>query len=151
MFMRSGRRCAAVCEVKARKIRTGFYTLERWLGECRPRCSCDGIELSRWLRRCGASGRCRSRDDWAYGPSTILCHHCRMPEHRDLTLLDPENKLGRDVAIMRAEIEELRAKLARMPAVIARAALGIIFCTSSSRRFSDRGFWRINRHRRTRA
>ena len=67
------------------------------------------------------------------------------------TLLDPDNKLARDVAIMRAEIEELRAKLARMPAVIARAALGIIFCTSSSRRFSDRGFWRINRHRRTRA
>jgi hypothetical protein len=31
---------------------------------------------------------------------------------------------------MRAEIEELHAKLARMPAVIARAALGIIFSTS---------------------
>ena len=53
-----------------------------------------------------------------------------MPEHSDLTLLDPNNKLGRDVAIMRAEIEELRAKLARMPAVIARAALGVIFSTS---------------------
>jgi hypothetical protein len=34
------------------------------------------------------------------------------------------------VAIMRAEIEELHTKLARMPAVIARAALGIIFSTS---------------------
>ena len=54
----------------------------------------------------------------------------RMPEHYDLTLLDPDNKLGRDIAIMRAEIEELHAKLARMPAVIARAALGIIFCTA---------------------
>ena len=31
---------------------------------------------------------------------------------------------------MRAEIEELHAKLARMPAMIARAALGIIFSTS---------------------
>ena len=31
---------------------------------------------------------------------------------------------------MRAEIEELHAKLARMPAVIARAALGIIFSTA---------------------
>jgi hypothetical protein len=31
---------------------------------------------------------------------------------------------------MRAEIEELHAKLARMPAVITRAALGIIFSTS---------------------
>ena len=51
----------------------------------------------------------------------------RMPEHYNLTLLDPDNKLGRDIAIMRAEIEELHAKLARMPAVIARAALGIIF------------------------
>jgi hypothetical protein len=31
---------------------------------------------------------------------------------------------------MRAEIEELHAKLARLPAVIARAALGIIFSTA---------------------
>jgi hypothetical protein len=31
---------------------------------------------------------------------------------------------------MRAEIEELHAKLGRMPAVIARAALGIIFSTA---------------------
>ena len=54
----------------------------------------------------------------------------RMPEHNDLTLLDPDNKLGRDIAIMRAEIEELHAKLARMPALIARAALGIIFSTA---------------------
>jgi hypothetical protein len=53
-----------------------------------------------------------------------------MPEHYDLTLLDPDNKLGRDIAIMRTEIEELHAKLARMPAEIARAALGIIFLTS---------------------
>ena len=53
-----------------------------------------------------------------------------MPDHYDLTLLDPDNKLGRDVAIMRAEIEELYAKLARMPAMIARAALGIIFSTA---------------------
>ena len=53
-----------------------------------------------------------------------------MPEHHDLTLLDPDNKLGRDIAIMRAEIEELHAKLARMPALIARAALGIIFSTA---------------------
>jgi hypothetical protein len=53
-----------------------------------------------------------------------------MPEHYDLTLLDPDNKLGRDIAIMRTDIEELHAKLARMPAVIARAALGIIFSTS---------------------
>ena len=53
-----------------------------------------------------------------------------MPEHYDLTLLDPVNKLGRDIAIMRADIEELHAKLARMPAVIARAALGIIFSTA---------------------
>jgi len=37
----------------------------------------------------------------------------RMPEHYDLTLLDPDNKVARDVAIMRAEIEELHAKLAR--------------------------------------
>jgi hypothetical protein len=41
-----------------------------------------------------------------------------MPEHYDLTLLDPDNKLGRDIAIMRAEIEELHAKLARMPALV---------------------------------
>jgi hypothetical protein len=31
---------------------------------------------------------------------------------------------------MRTEIEELHAKLARMPAVIARAALGTIFSTA---------------------
>jgi hypothetical protein len=53
-----------------------------------------------------------------------------MPEHYDLTLLDPDNKLGRDVAVMRAEIEELHAKLAQMPAIIARAALGTIFSTA---------------------
>jgi hypothetical protein len=54
-----------------------------------------------------------------------------MPEHYDLTLLDPDNKLGRDIAIMRAEMEELHAELARMPAAIARAALGSIFCTAA--------------------
>ena len=53
-----------------------------------------------------------------------------MPEEYDLTLLDPDNKLGRDIAIMRADIEELHAKLVRLPAVIARAALGIIFSTA---------------------
>jgi hypothetical protein len=53
-----------------------------------------------------------------------------MPEPYDLTLLDPDNKLRRDIAMMRADIEELHAKLARVPAVIARAALGIIFSTS---------------------
>ena len=53
-----------------------------------------------------------------------------MLEHYDLTLLDPDNKLGRDIAIMRTDIEELHSKLARMPAVIARAALGIIFSTA---------------------
>jgi uncharacterized small protein (DUF1192 family) len=39
-----------------------------------------------------------------------------MPEEYDLTLLHPDGKLGRDIAIMRTEIEELHAKLARMPA-----------------------------------
>ena len=53
-----------------------------------------------------------------------------MPEECDLTLLDPDGKLGRDIAIMRADIEELHAKLAEMHAVIARAALGIIFSTA---------------------
>ena len=53
-----------------------------------------------------------------------------MPEHYDLTLLHADGKLGRDIAIMRAESEELHSKLARLPAVIARAALGIIFSTS---------------------
>jgi hypothetical protein len=53
-----------------------------------------------------------------------------MPEHYDLTLLDPDGKLGRDIAIMRTDIEELHAKLARMPAMIARTALGIIFSTA---------------------
>jgi hypothetical protein len=33
-----------------------------------------------------------------------------MPEAYDLTLLDPDNKLGRDIAIMRADMEELHAK-----------------------------------------
>jgi len=55
----------------------------------------------------------------------------RMPEHYDLTLADPDNKLARDVAMMRAHIEELHAPLARLPEVIARAALGIIFCTAA--------------------
>jgi hypothetical protein len=60
----------------------------------------------------------------------IIWHTARMPEQYDLTLLHPDGKLGRDIAIMRTEIEELHAKLARMPAVIARAALGIIFSTA---------------------
>jgi len=59
-----------------------------------------------------------------------------MPEHYDLTLLDPDGKLGRDIAIMRTEIEELHAKLA-LPALIARAALGIIFCTAAVTTFLD--------------
>ena len=54
-----------------------------------------------------------------------------MPERQDLTLLHPDGKLGRDIAIMRAEIEELHAKLARMPAVIVRASLAIIFSTAA--------------------
>ena len=62
--------------------------------------------------------------------ATIIWHTARMLEEYDLTLLHPVGKLGRDIAIMRAEIEELHAKLARMPAVIARAALGIIFSTA---------------------
>jgi len=62
--------------------------------------------------------------------ATIIWHTARMPEHYDLTLLHPDGKLGRDIAIMRADIEELHSKLARMPAVIARAALGIIFSTA---------------------
>jgi hypothetical protein len=37
-----------------------------------------------------------------------------MPEHFDLTLFDPANKLGRDIAMMRTDIEELHAKVARM-------------------------------------
>ena len=53
-----------------------------------------------------------------------------MPEQYDLTLLDPDGKRDRDIAIMRIEMEELHAKLAQMPAVIARAALGIIFSTA---------------------
>ena len=62
--------------------------------------------------------------------ATIIWHTAWMPEQYDLTLLHPDDKLGRDIAIMRTEIEELHAKLARMPAVIARAALGIIFSTA---------------------
>jgi hypothetical protein len=46
-----------------------------------------------------------------------------MPEHYDLTLLDPDNKLGRAIANMRADIKEPDAKIARMPAVIAGSAL----------------------------
>jgi hypothetical protein len=48
--------------------------------------------------------------------ATINWHTARMPEEYDLTLLHPDGKLGRDIAIMRTEIEELHAKLARMPA-----------------------------------
>ena len=62
--------------------------------------------------------------------ATIIWHTECLPEHYDLTLLHPDGKLGRDIAIMRADMEELHAKLARMPAVIARAALGIIFSTA---------------------
>jgi hypothetical protein len=65
-----------------------------------------------------------------------------VPEDYDLTLLNPDGKLGRDIAIMRTEIEELHAKLARMPAVIARAALGIIFCTAVVTTLF--GWWLIN-------
>jgi hypothetical protein len=57
------------------------------------------------------------------GLAVASWHNKRLPQPFDLTLIDPDGKLGRDVAIMRADIEELRAKLARMPAVIARAAL----------------------------
>jgi hypothetical protein len=49
----------------------------------------------------------------------------RMPEHYDLTLLDPDK-----IAIMRTRIEELHAKLAMMLAVIVRAVVGILFSTA---------------------
>jgi len=58
-----------------------------------------------------------------------------------LNLLHPDGKLGRDIAIMRTEIEELHAKLARMPAVIARAALGIIFSTAIITTLLGGGSW----------
>jgi hypothetical protein len=45
-------------------------------------------------------------------------------------LRNPDDRLRCDIAIMRTEIEELHAKIARTPAVIARAALGSIFCTA---------------------
>ena len=41
-----------------------------------------------------------------------------MPDEYDLTLLDPDNKFGREIAIVPTEIEELHMKLAAMPAVI---------------------------------
>jgi hypothetical protein len=66
-----------------------------------------------------------------------------MPEHYDLTLLDPDGKLGRDIATMRTDIEELHARLAAMPAVIARAALGTIFCTAALATFLD--WWLLAR------
>jgi hypothetical protein len=55
-----------------------------------------------------------------------------MPEHPNLTRLDPDNKPGRDIAIMRSEIEEPHAKLARVPTrmELARTAIGIIFSTA---------------------
>ena len=62
--------------------------------------------------------------------ATIIWRTARMPDEYDLALLHHDGKLGRDIAIMRTEIEELHAKLARMPAVIACAALGIIFSTA---------------------
>jgi hypothetical protein len=56
----------------------------------------------------------------------------RMPEHYDLTLLDPDGKLGRDIAIMRTEIEELHTKLALITtrSEFARMALSVIFSTA---------------------
>jgi hypothetical protein len=68
-----------------------------------------------------SAGQLRSNHHLAYGSDA---------REYDLTLLHPDDKLGRDIAIMRTEIEELHAKLARTPAVIARAALGIIFSTA---------------------
>ena len=73
----------------------------------------------------------------------MLWHTKRKPEHYDLTLLDPDNKLGRDIATMRADIEELHARLAALPAVIARAALGIIICTAVTTTFLN---WWILAH-----
>ena len=73
----------------------------------------------------------------------MLWHTNRMPEHYDLTLLDPDNKLGRDIATMRADIEELHARLAALPAVIARAALGIIFSTATVTTFLS--WWLLSR------
>jgi hypothetical protein len=69
----------------------------------------------------------------------------RMPEHYDLTLLDPDNKLGRGIAMMRAEIEELHAKLARVPTrmELARAAVDIIFCTAVTTTFLN--WWLLAR------
>jgi len=48
--------------------------------------------------------------------------HSRRPVPCKLTLADPDGKVGRDIVMMRADIEELHAKLARMPTMIARRA-----------------------------
>ena len=48
--------------------------------------------------------------------------HSQRPVPCELTLADPDGKVGRDIVMMRADIEELHAKLARMPTMIARRA-----------------------------
>ena len=95
--------------------------------------SCKPFWLAE-LKSVGSASEDRNLNRW---------HTNRMPEHYDLTLLDPDNKLGRDIATMRADIEELHARLAAMPAVIARAALGIIFCTAVTTAFLN---WWILAH-----
>ena len=95
--------------------------------------SCKPFWLAE-LKSVGSASEDRNLNRW---------HTNRMPEHYDLTLLYPDGKLGRDIATMRADIEELHARLAAMPAVIARAALGIIFCTAVTTAFLN---WWILAH-----
>jgi hypothetical protein len=48
-----------------------------------------------------------------------------MPEEYDLTLLHPDGKLDRYIAIMRTEIEELHAKLASTLSSGAKRAISL--------------------------
>jgi hypothetical protein len=62
---------------------------------------------------------------------TIFGQHRRMPDEHYLALRQAD-QARTDFAIIETELEALHARLARMPtrADLARAALGIMFCTA---------------------
>jgi hypothetical protein len=73
-----------------------------------------------------------------------LWHTCRMSDE-NLLSLPPAAKARRDLMTMGMEIASIQAQVAQMPtrSDLARAALGIIFCTATVT--SLLGWWLMTR------
>ena len=66
---------------------------------------------------------------WVNHRAILICHNARMPDERSLSLRQAD-QLRTNIANLESGLEVIMAQLARQKGDLARAALGIIFCTS---------------------